>query len=222
MKRFREEGAFFASLLKADSLCFDVGANMGEKAETLLSVGMRVVAFEPQSHCITEMKARCGPYRDRLKVCQSAVGSQSGEAMLYTHKNTVVSSFREDWDSFDSSIRVPVTTIDSAIEDHGKPIYCKIDVEGWELEVLKGLTQPIPLISIEYHFKKREIEKTMACLRYLERFGEVEINITPAETLAFTFPRWLSQKEFRETFPDSFRDRVGYHYGDLFVRTCGV
>lgn len=222
LKRFREEGAFFSRLLEPKSLCFDVGANIGEVSETLLSVGMRVVAFEPQLGCVEELKARCRHYRERFVACQNAVGASPGEATLYTHKNTVVSSFRKDWwEGSDSSVNVPVTTLDKAISTYGRPSYCKIDVEGWELEVLKGLSQPIPLISLEYHFKEREMDNTLACLQQLARFGELRINITPAETLSFTFPEWLPLDQFLKSFPE-FRDRPGYHYGDLFVRIAGA
>ena len=219
LEQFREEGAFYAKLLQPGDLCFDVGANIGERSETLLSVGMRVVAFEPQESCVTEIKARCGHYRERLQICQSALGAEPGELTLYTNVNTVVSSFRKDWDEFQGSVKVPVTTLESAMTKYGRPSYCKIDVEGWELEVLKGLTQSIPLISIEYHFTRHVLDNTLACLQRLAQFGDLRINITPAETLAFTFPEWLPLDEFLKVFPSSFEKRVEYFYGDLFIRT---
>jgi FkbM family methyltransferase len=221
LAKFNQEISFFSTLLDHNSLCFDVGANIGEKSEILLIAGANVVAFEPQPNCVEKLKARCHPYRDHLRICQSALGSEPGEAELHVSDNSAVSSFFQDW-SEDSTIktRVTVTTLDQAIAQFGKPSYCKIDVEGWELEVLRGLTQSISLISIEYHLGEREINIVRDCLAYLSQFGELKINITTAETLIFTFQEWVSLEKFLEFFPDAFRDKYEYRYGDIFVRIC--
>jgi FkbM family methyltransferase len=214
-----QEISFFSQLLKPNSLCFDVGANIGEKSEILLRAGVNIVAFEPQPNCVKELKARCSPYRNHLRICQSAVGSEPGEAELYSSNHSYVSSFFHDWaDGPTSKIPVIVTTLDNAIAEFGKPSYCKIDVEGWEFEVLKGLTQPIPIISIEYHMGEREVGIVHDCLVYLSQFGEMEINITPAETLAFALQEWVSLEKFLELFPDIFRDKYEHRYGDIFIR----
>jgi hypothetical protein len=40
------------------------------------------------------------------------------------------------------------------------PYYCKIDVEGWEYEVLLGFSHAIPLMSFEFHLSERGVAKT--------------------------------------------------------------
>src|SRR5262245_58356498 len=42
---------FYRALLRPDSLCFDVGANLGQKAEVFLSCGARVIIIEPNVLC---------------------------------------------------------------------------------------------------------------------------------------------------------------------------
>jgi FkbM family methyltransferase len=217
--KFTQELAFYSKFLKPDSLCFDVGANVGKKAEILLKNGARVVAFEPQPDCVRELKAQCGSYGDKLCIQQSAVGAEPGELELYVRQWGTQSSFLQDWEKeIKRVIRVPVTTLDQAIAEFGIPSYCKIDVEGWELEVLKGLTQAIPLLSIEFHMRDREIDNALACLDYLATFGALQINIAPFATLSFTFPEWLSAQAFLNVFPGQFRDRWEFSYGEIFVR----
>jgi FkbM family methyltransferase len=220
LTKFNQEISFFSKLVEPGSLCFDVGANIGEKSETLLRTGANVVAFEPQLNCIEQIKARCSPYRDRLHICHSALSAQPGETEFYVSNNNAISSFLPDWSDDSTKIQVPVTTLDLAIAEFGNPYYCKIDVEGWELEVLRGLTQPIPLISIEYHLGEREIDIVRDCLAYLSQFGAIQINITTAETLVFSLQEWVSLEKFLELFPEAFRGNYEYRYGDIFIRIC--
>ncbi|MDZ8085571.1 MAG: FkbM family methyltransferase [Nostoc sp. DedQUE12b] len=218
---FQKEISFFSKLLDADSLCFDVGANIGKKSEAFLLVGARVVAFEPQPQCMRELKARCSHYGNKFHAVQNAVGAEPGEATLYTRERSGIASFHEDWISpVQSSIQVPITTLDRAIDEFGKPDYCKIDVEGWELEVLKGLTQPIPLLSFEYHIIEREINTTCACIDYLSNLGKILINVVPAEMHSFVFQEWLPPDEFLKRFPEDIVDLGKDDYGEIWVRSC--
>ena len=223
LEEFRQDVALYSELVEAGSLCFDVGANIGKKTEALLEAGAKVVAFEPQPSCMKELEARCSPYRSRLCKYQRAVGAEPGEATLYVHDIRSHSSLEQDWGGGSkalASIRVPVITLDQAIAQVGQPEYCKIDVEGWEHEVLKGLTQPIPLLSFEYHLQRRSIDKTLACLDYLSRFGELRINVTSGKISLFAFQEWLCLEKFLSLFPDTFFSRKQYNYGDIFVRIC--
>lgn len=218
---FQREISFYSKLLDSDSLCFDVGANIGEKSEAFLVAGARVVAFEPQPQCMRELKARCSHYRSKFHAVHNAVGAEPGEATLYTRERSGIASFHQDWISpVQSSIQVPITTLDHAINEFGKPDYCKIDVEGWEFEVLKGLTQPISLLSFEYHITERGINTTAACIDYLSNLEKILINIVPSEMHSFVFQEWLPPDEFLKRFPEDVVDLGKYGYGEIWVRSC--
>lgn len=218
-RRFKQDLRFYANLIAPGSLCFDVGANTGAKSEALLRAGATVVAFEPQPECVRELQARCRPYRDRLLVRRAALGAESGQEVLYLRESSGQSSLLSDWEGIPKgTITTPVTTLDLAIAEFGKPAYCKVDVEGYELNVMRGLSQAIPLISLEYHLQERQIQTCLLCLEYLAKLGVLHINLTPAETLALTFANWLTPAEFREAFPNKVGLLPGHHYGDLFIR----
>jgi hypothetical protein len=155
----------------------------------------------------------------------AAVGAQGGIAALHAVRDSARSSLRQGWaDDVIHIYYVPVVTLDAAIKTFGRPFYCKIDVEGWELEVLKGLTQPIPLISFEFHLKETGVIQTLSCLERLAGFGDQWVNIAPAETPLFQFPDWRPLEEFMEWFPGDLHStlprysRCGYLYGDIFVK----
>jgi FkbM family methyltransferase len=218
LRGLRRDAAFYSRIVDAGSLCFDIGANIGEKAEALLYAGATVVAFEPQPDCMSELRARCG-HRPQFTARQAALGSQVGETTMYIHSTRTSSSLDPEWPgAFEHSIRVPVTTLDRAIDEFGVPSFCKIDVEGWELEVLKGLSRPIPLVSFEYRQVEGGLEKVAACLDHLSRLGELSINMTPAENLGFAFSEWCPREEFLHRFPAEFRSRDDFFYGDIFVK----
>jgi FkbM family methyltransferase len=213
---------FFKSQLRPNSLCFDIGSNIGEKTEALLRAGMRVVAVEPQPLCVKEIEARCKGY-DNLKICQTAVGAELGEAQLYLsdifHAS---SSLDSNWGPNHGSITVPLTTLDALISEFGHPDYCKIDVEGYEFNVIQGLTKAISLISFEFHMTDRDLDKTFACLDHLAGLAKKSIllNISPAEHFHLSFPEWKSFDDFKIAFPESFRNRQEFNYGDVWVRSA--
>lgn len=210
---------FYRSLLPSSALCFDVGANIGEKSEAMLMVGARVIAFEPTPVALVELNARCSREKDWTLVA-AAVGDEAGIATLYAPHNSAQASLVRDWQrDVVRTYLVPVVTLDDAIKALGKPFYCKIDVEGWEIEVLKGLTQPIPLISFEFHLNEKSIAKTLLCLERLLDFGPSYVNVTPAESAFFHLPKWMLLEQFLEWFPDDLKHTLpGNLYGDIFVK----
>lgn len=220
---FQRDIKLFRSLLPSGALCFDVGANIGQKSEALLDAGARVVAFEPNPLVLPELRARCR-HRKNWSVVATALGSGPAIAILHVRKSLGQSSLIEDWEGEPlATYNVPVVTLDSAIQRFGIPFFCKIDVEGWELEVLNGLTQPIPLLSFEFHLNERDITKTAACLKKLAQFGPSRVNITLAEASSFHLETWMPLKEFRAGFPgDLDRTQPRCHYGNIFVRNDAV
>jgi FkbM family methyltransferase len=211
----------YQGLLQPGAVCFDVGANIGEKSEAMLRAGAaRVVAFEPNPKVQPELRARCAHWKNWTLV-EAALGSAPGFATLYARELHGQSGLLKDWGGpITDSYTVPVLTLDLAIQCFGRPSYCKIDVEGWELEVLKGLSQPLPLLSFEFHLAGADIEKTRACLDLISRFGAGEVNITPAEASAFHFPQWDRLERFLGWFPGDLKRTLPRDiYGDIFVKS---
>lgn len=70
-----------------------------------------------------------------------------------------------------------MTTLDDVIAEYGVPGFCKIDVEGYESNVLEALSKRIPYISFEYCHEF--LVDSVRCLDYLERLGVIQLNYAP-------------------------------------------
>lgn len=213
------DAAFYRSILSPGALAFDVGANYGEKAAAMLAAGARVVAFEPQPDCIAELRDRIGPH-PQLTLISEAVGATEGEAKLYVRRQRGTSGLVQQWEGdVEAEITVKVSTLRQAVARYGLPAFVKIDVEGFELQVMQGLGRPVPLLSFEYHLREESISQAVECVRYLCSLGEVSVNFSPAEELRFMLSEWIPGERFGQVFPDEVRKLPGCNgYGDIFVK----
>jgi FkbM family methyltransferase len=218
-KRFQ----FYSNFLNKGEFCFDVGANLGNRSEVFLKIGCKVLAVEPQPELVKYLNRK---FRNQIQIIPKAIGAYEGKAELYLSVDSPLSSLSKEWIGelkkgrfynvdWNKSIEVELTTLDNLITKFGKPDFCKIDVEGYELEVLKGLSQKINLISFEFtipEFKDRAIE----CIKHLGSFGEFLCNYSSGESLKFGLDQWLSVEEFLTLFdklPES-----GIIDGDIYVK----
>jgi FkbM family methyltransferase len=173
------EISFYSSLIPPNALCFDIGANLGQKSEVLLGCGAHVVLVEPNPLCHSTLRHRFGK-NENCYIVPSAVGKTSGFIDLYIHGTDATGSVRPEWDKqvygVDrgvTAVKTPLTTLDALIELHGKPDFISIDVEGFEVDVLRGLSSSIPLLSFEFH--SAEIVRTEECLEILSKLGTLTI-----------------------------------------------
>jgi FkbM family methyltransferase len=204
----------YAQFLKPGDLCFDVGANIGRKSAIFLELGARVIAIEPQPENAQELAARVGG-SPRIQIVNKGVGEHPGTATLHMNPEFggAVSSFRPDWTAgSDRTVEVEITTLDQLIDTFGTPAFCKIDVEGYELEALRGLTRAIPVISIEY--QASALERTLECVRYLSRFGNARVNFTPYDDSQFLFEEWTDLSRLEERLQEVLAETP---WGDLFL-----
>jgi len=133
-----EEMMFLLRFLKTGDVFYDVGANAGAFAVLAAAQGASVVAFEPVPHTFerlnanTQLNEKLGP----ITPLNCAVGSACGNLRMSTGFGTGNRVLRPGEDM--QSVEVPVLTLDEVVRKHQSPTFLKIDVEGHELEVLRG------------------------------------------------------------------------------------
>ena len=208
--------SLYGQFIRKGDLCFDIGANIGDKTEIFLALGASVVSVEPQPELAQEVKARGAHYGRNSIVVERAIGEKEGTAALHLKEHSAWASLLSDWEGNNiGEIEVGVTTLDRLIKQYGVPEFIKIDVEGYELNILRGLSYRIPFITIEYHSDQRSIAATRECISRLSSFGPVEINVIAENNHDLVLPCWLEGQEFLNQFPNC----VAQHsVGDLLIK----
>ena len=227
MSQDRSMLQFYSGLIQPNDICFDIGANYGLRTNVLSRVCSKVVAVEPQSACMEFLHAAFSK-NPNVHLVHAAVGAQPGSAEIMISDAELLSSLSHDWlarvkesgrfqgASWSKSETVRVTTLDTLIAEFGYPAYVKIDVEGFERDVLRGLSSAVPLISFE--FTPECLGAAFECLDIVGNLGHYVANYSPGETMLFSFDHWLSPEEL-EPHLESMRDDIT-KFGDVFVRLC--
>lgn len=120
-------------------LAFDVGANAGTWTVDLMALYYRVISIEPDTRC----QPPPGVEYDRR-----AVWSHNGTETLHGRERALQSSLLPEHSAGDGGLDVHVitetpvqcVTLDSLAEQYGPPDFIKMDIEGGEVEALKGAT----------------------------------------------------------------------------------
>jgi FkbM family methyltransferase len=196
----RARKRFYAQFVEAGDLAFDVGANMGNRTEVFRELGATVVAVEPQEACQLELTRRYGDH-PRVHLVRAGLGPETGERILYVGSEHTLTTMSSDWiDATQRSGRfatyswtqhgaVPITTLDRLVDEYGTPRFCKIDVEGFEVEVLKGLSRPLHVVSLE--FASEFLDRTRTALALLSALGARRFNLSLGESYALYLPAWV-------------------------------
>jgi len=217
---------FYAPFVEEGDLVFDIGAHVGDRTLAFAALGGRVVAVEPQPMLAAWLRRNLAA-KGQIEVLEQAVGAEAGAGELQVSRATpTVSSMNARWTRdigthnpgfagvrWDSRIEVPVTTLDRMIDTHGRPRFCKIDVEGHEADVLSGLSQPLESVSVE--FVAGALDVAQACVDRLDKLGDYRFNWVVGEQRTFRWKRWRSGDDVREWLASG---ADGVASGDLYAR----
>ncbi|TAE89467.1 MAG: FkbM family methyltransferase [Verrucomicrobia bacterium] len=215
----------YGIFLKPGDLCFDIGANLGNRVRSFVKLGCRVVALEPQAYCFSLLQKEFSGQSDVVLI-QQAVGRETGEREIHVSRDHVLSSFSQEFiqqttasgrfaqSSWNETQMCQMTTMDQLIENYGMPRFVKIDVEGFEPEVVSGLTQAVPALSIEWvpempHNARR-------CIEHLASLGDYEYCVSWAETMKLSAKGWRSKESILRLI-DEFAGET-FLFGDIYAR----
>ncbi len=215
----------YAPFINPDDLCFDIGAHLGDRIRAWSKLHARIIALEPHPESMSWLRHWYGN-RPNIVLIEQAVGAHPGvETFWISRLNPSMSTLSHKWLTtiqqtprfagvhWEEHVPVTVTTLDVLIAQYGKPAFCKIDVEGAELDVLQGLTQALPALSFEYI--PATIETALGCIERLGQLGYYEYNWRVSEWPWLRSPVWLSPERMSARLQRMPRDSDS---GDIYAR----
>jgi FkbM family methyltransferase len=181
---------------------FDIGSHVGDRIGAFRRLGATVVALEPQPDCarcirtiyagdkgVTLVESACGPTPGTLSL---HINSANPTVTTASPEFVKAAGGAGGWEGqvWDRAIEVPVTTFDRLIADYGAPDFAKIDVEGFEADVLAGLSHPVKALSFEFTTIQRDVAHR--CIERLAALGPYRFDVALGESQTLTFERWIT------------------------------
>jgi FkbM family methyltransferase len=175
---------FIASCLNRGDCFIDIGANIG-----LMSIfasqcdgnSGKILAFEahPETHELLLENIALN-HIENIDTFNFALGNEPGKATIYDNWNVNRGGASLVIHAENSTgFEVDVKTLDEVIQNDFQPKMIKIDVEGFEFQVLKGATNTIknckPILIIEFSVSRENQYDPFEMIDFIESFGFYEI-----------------------------------------------
>jgi FkbM family methyltransferase len=229
---------FYRHLLpkfRRGDLIFDIGANDGAKTELFLRMGARVVAVEPDEKNQAVLRERFLKLRASRKpvvIVGKAVSDSDGvESMWIDGPGSAVNTLSQKWADalkgnkarhvcghcgldFVKNRTVETTTLETLIALFGHPRFVKIDVEGYELNAIRGLRQPVSCLSFEVNLPEF-LPEGLECVNRLAALAtSSEFNYSADCERGLALQRWVGTDEFPAVIRSCNETSI-----DVFCRT---
>ena len=192
---------FYRKLIKNNALCFDIGANLGVKSKLYLSLGAKVIAFEPQAKCYESLQ-KIKLKHTNFEVNKKAIGSKNGELDLFLGNHIEIATLSSKFKTYftteniywNKKETVKVVTLNSQIEKYGIPDFCKIDAE----------------------FTGGFIEETLLCLSKIDTLGNYSFNYILNEKPQLKLKNWITTDEMSVKIRAMNIENI---HGNIFAKT---
>lgn len=217
---------FYSQFAGKNDLVFDIGANYGNRVEPILRNGCKVVAVEPQPECVSYLRKK---YDSRINIENVGIGSKRDTGDLHISSWNILSTFSVEFiektketgrfknSEWSKTIKVKIITLDDLITKYGIPKFIKVDVEGYEDEVFKGLTHRVPFLSFEYTLPEFS-GAMLSILEHLKKSGNININYSTGESMQLNLLSWLDYDTFCGSFSKDKKFRYSMQdFGDIYV-----
>jgi FkbM family methyltransferase len=207
------------------NLIFDIGANLGSTVKIFIRKSKKIVAFEPNKLLVNNLKEMFK--HDNVIIDTRALSNKVGTKVFNVSNADSLSTFSEDWIhnsrfsntiTWDTQIEVETTTLDNIIEEYGIPDYVKIDVEGYEYEVLSSLTKFLPDTLFAFEWAEETKDKICLILEHVNNLGYRSFGYTEEDKVLFDGEiDWVGYEKFLKTV-EEFKPERKVRWGMIYFK----
>jgi FkbM family methyltransferase len=182
--------------IKSNPLVIDVGSHVGMFTIYPAAMGCRVKSYEPNTESLyyNKLSVYINGLENNVEFYQKAVGAGPGEAVMSNDNGDLGSTYVvTDNNTIGNNIPVPLVGLRNEIKED--VLLIKINVEGYEDEVMKGLYPILDEYNIEnikikmkktrdYEYKRVFINALMhdyLAINYSDDYGDYGVNRTLAD-----------------------------------------
>jgi len=215
--------SFYSEWIAKGDVVFDVGANIGQYTEIFSSLGAQVIAIEPNPKLCEGL--RFLSYGGDVTVLPCAAGEAPGRAVLHVYDRHELSSLTDLWlkdaptvarTKCIGDIEVEVTTLDSTAHEYGVPSLVKIDVEGFDDAVIRGMSFKPRIVSFELNLAFPQVAER--CLEAPLFSSGYEFNFVRGPQMDLACSSWLDRNSMKRSLTGLLSGDVGA--GDVIARRC--
>jgi len=158
-------------------ILFDIGANRGMYIDANRNDYDKIIAVEANYQLCLLLKDKY-KHDEAVIIVNSIATNKEAETFYLCTKADAISTCDQEWIGnsrfshdftwISQTVNVPCVTIDRLIETYGAPSFIKIDVEGYEYNVLQSLTQKVPLC---FEWAEEKYDDILLSVNYLRDMG---------------------------------------------------
>ena len=205
-----------------DKLLFDIGANVGAYAQARWETGeyAKIICIEANEIAFKRLETRFKNNNNIFPIFCAAGAKDNEKIIFYQTKATVLSTANPAWlntpgyrfegnstASIVSEIEILSVTIDKLIDIYGIPDLVKIDVEGYEETVIKGLSIKIPELCFEW--AEEMSKECLATLKQLKSKGFTNFAIQYNDDYTYKPEKYLKISKFKSKMLSTRKDDWG-------------
>ena len=181
-------------------LAFDIGCNVGNYSLKLIENNFKVIAVDPHPSLFTSTP-------ENVKRVYAACSDKPGSIDFYFCPENTISTADVDWvtnSRFSDrklwyKTKVNSTTIDHLVSEYGAPDHIKIDVEGYELTCLQGMTRKYA-DEVCFEWAEEKGESAIECVDYLSKLGYTEFGFILTDEYLLKPEIYYSKEDFINNF----------------------